>query len=64
MFALLALAGDIGCLVGPTAAGWIAEAFGDNLKLSFLISIVFPVLILLMTYLGFRKKKKCKEDVQ
>jgi len=57
MFALLALAGDIGCLVGPTAAGWIAEAFGNNLKVSFLIATVFPVLILLMTYLGFRKKK-------
>lgn len=58
MFALLALAGDIGCLVGPTAAGWIAEACGDNLKLSFLISIIFPLLILLMAYIGFRKKKK------
>ena len=58
MFALLAMAGDIGCLVGPTAAGWIAEACGNNLKISFLISILFPALILLMCYLGFRKPKK------
>lgn len=58
MFALLALAGDVGCLVGPTAAGWIAEAFGNNLKISFLIATVFPILILIMAYLGFRKKKK------
>lgn len=57
MFALLALAGDLGCLVGPTAAGWIADACGDNLKVSFLISVLFPLLILLMAYLGFRKKK-------
>lgn len=57
MFALLALAGDVGCLVGPTAAGWIAEACGNDLKVSFLISIVFPVLILIMAYLGFRKKR-------
>ncbi len=57
MFALLAMAGDIGCLVGPTAAGWIAEACGNNLKISFLIAILFPALILLMAYLGFRKKK-------
>ncbi|MBQ9086588.1 MAG: MFS transporter [Clostridia bacterium] len=57
MFALLAMAGDIGCLVGPTAAGWIAEACGNDLKISFLLSIIFPVLILLMIYLGFRKKK-------
>ena len=60
MFALLAMAGDIGCLVGPTAAGWIAEACGNNLKVSFLISIIFPVLILIMSYLAFRKKRKNK----
>ncbi|MBQ8331303.1 MAG: MFS transporter [Clostridia bacterium] len=57
MFAVLAMAGDIGCLVGPTTAGWIAEAFGNNLKVSFLVAIVFPVLILVMAYLGFRKRK-------
>ena len=58
MFAVLAMAGDIGCLVGPTAAGWLAEAFGNNLKIAFLAAIVFPILILVMAYLGFRKKKK------
>ena len=56
LFAYLALAGDVGCLVGPTAAGWIAEAFGNDLKISFLFATVFPVLILLMAYLGFRTK--------
>ena len=60
MFAYLALAGDVGCLVGPTAAGWIAEACGGNLKVSFLISILFPALILLMLFLGFRKPKNLK----
>ena len=57
LFAYLALAGDVGCLVGPTAAGWIAEACGNNLKISFLLSTIFPLLILLMVYLGFRKPK-------
>lgn len=60
MFAYLALAGDIGCLVGPTAAGWIAEAFGNNLKVSFLLATVFPVLILLMAYFGNRLPKNSK----
>ena len=46
MFALLALAGDIGCLVGPTGAGWIADAAGENLKLSFLICTIFPIAII------------------
>lgn len=60
MFAYLALAGDIGCLVGPTAAGWIAEAFGNDLKVSFLLATVFPMLILLMAYLGNRLPKNSK----
>ncbi len=60
MFALLAMAGDLGCLSGPTAAGWIAEAFGNKLQISFLISIIFPVLILLMVFLGSGKWKKEK----
>lgn len=58
MFALLAMAGDIGCLAGPTAAGWIAEACGNNMKISFLIAILFPTLILLLCYLGFRRKNR------
>ena len=60
MFALLAMAGDMGCLAGPTAAGWIAEAFGNKLQISFLISIIFPVLILLMVFLGSGKWNRGK----
>lgn len=60
MFALLAMAGDLGCLVGPTAAGWIAEACGNNLKISFLIATVFPIFILLMTAFGLRGKRSAK----
>lgn len=58
MFALLAMAGDIGCLTGPTAAGWIASVFGNNLRISFLVSMLFPILILLMTRFGLRKTQK------
>ena len=60
MFALLAMAGDLGCFAGPTAAGWIAEACGNKLQISFLISIIFPVLILLMVFLGFRRAESKK----
>jgi len=56
MFAILALGGDIGCLVGPTAAGWIAEAFGNNLKLSFLISAIFPAAIIIIVVAIYRTK--------
>ncbi len=58
MFALLAMAGDIGCLAGPTAAGWIAELFGNNLRVSFLISALFPLLILLLVGIGLKKRKQ------
>ncbi len=61
MFAFLAMAGDIGCLVGPTAAGWIAEACGNNLKISFLISVLFPLGILLVIRFGLKRKKKTNQ---
>ena len=48
MFALLALAGDLGCVVGPSAVGVIADAFGGDLRLSFLVSAIFPMIILLL----------------
>ena len=61
MFAILAMAGDLGCLVGPTAAGWIAEAFGNKLQVSFLVSIIFPLLILAVVFFGFGKQKNFKK---
>lgn len=45
MFALLALAGDLGCTSGPTFAGEIAAAAGDNLKVGILAATVFPALL-------------------
>lgn len=46
MFALLALAGDTGCSVGPTLVGYVSSAFGDDLKKGLLTAIVFPILLL------------------
>lgn len=46
IFALLALAGDIGCSSGPTMVGFISSALQDNLKLGLLSAIIFPVLML------------------
>lgn len=58
MFALLALAGDAGCTVGPVAVGWIADLFGNDLKISFLFSTVFPALIILFIILLALQKRK------
>ncbi len=43
MFAFLALGGDVGCAGGPTFAGLVASAFGDNLQMGILFATVFPV---------------------
>lgn len=47
MFALLALAGDMGCSGGPTLAGLVAGAFQNNLRIGILSAIIFPILMLL-----------------
>ncbi len=62
MFALLALAGDLGCSTGPTVAGFVSSSFNDNLKIGILATIVFPVLLLLgVSILQNRKRKKPKQ---
>lgn len=62
MFALLALAGDAGCLVGPALVGFCAGAFGDDVGTGLAFALIFPVLfIILMACLG-RNKKSEKEN--
>ncbi len=48
MFALLALAGDLGCSSGPSLVGWVANGLGGNLKLGILAAIVFPATLLFL----------------
>jgi len=52
MFAILALAGDIGCSAGPTLVGMVSGAFGDNMKLGILVASIFPIAILLCIFKG------------
>ena len=62
MFALLALAGDAGCTIGPAAVGWIADRMGNNIKLSLAFSAIFPIMIIVLVFLlkidGKRRKKR------
>ena len=46
MFALLALAGDLGCSGGPSLVGFAADTAGGNLKMGILAAIVFPIVLL------------------
>ena len=52
LFALLALAGDVGCSAGPTLVGIVSGQFNDNLKLGILSAVIFPVTLLLCTVFG------------
>ncbi len=50
MFAFLALAGDVGCSVGPTVSGLASGFFGGNLRLGILCAVIFPILMLASTF--------------
>ncbi len=54
LFALLALAGDVGCSAGPTVIGWMTQLCGGSLNRGMLIGLVFPLLLLAGLY-GFQK---------
>jgi fucose permease len=56
MFAYLALAGDLGCSLGPTVAGKVAGALGDNLHLGIFAAVVFPV-VMIAGVLALRRMK-------
>ena len=53
MYALMALAGDIGCGGGPTLAGLVTDAAGSFAS-GFLAALVFPALMLLCCLLAGR----------
>ena len=55
MFAILALAGDLGCSFGPTLVGQVSGYFGDDLRKGILAAVVLPGMILLGLFL-LRKK--------
>jgi len=46
MFALLALAGDLGGSIGPSLVGSISSMADGNLKTGLLVAVVFPVLLI------------------
>lgn len=56
MYALMALAGDLGCSSGPTVVGVVADRMNKDLKSGILVAIVFPVVMLLS--LAFVKQKR------
>ena len=58
LFALLALAGDLGCSGGPTFAGLVASAAGADMRLGIGAAVCFPVLMGLGLILMSRSRKQ------
>ncbi len=56
LFAILAVAGDVGCLTGPSLSGVIADACGGDLRPAFCFATLFPAICL--AALLFRRLKK------
>lgn len=58
MFALFAVAGDVGCSAGPTLVGMASDAMGGDLKSGILAGVVFPIGLLAAILLRrvYRKK--------
>ena len=47
LFAMLALAGDLGCTCGPTVVGFVSSAAEGSLRAGFLAAILFPIALII-----------------
>ena len=47
MYALMALAGDLGCASGPTVVGFVADRFSGDLKKGLAAAMIFPIVMLM-----------------
>ena len=51
MFALLALAGDLGGALGPAIVGNVSQAAGENIRMGLLSGIGFPILLVISVFI-------------
>lgn len=62
LFAMLALAGDVGCSGGPALVGYVSSLASYNLKMGILAGVIFPLLLalgLLWLKSCGRQRKSC-----
>ncbi|MCQ2573318.1 MAG: MFS transporter [Treponema sp.] len=59
MFALLAMAGDLGGSIGPALVGNITEMYGNNMHKGMLAECIFPVILVIFVFaLKFKKENR------
>ena len=51
MFALLAMAGDLGGSVGPAIVGRVTQFAGDNIRAGMSVGLVFPAVLIIMLFI-------------
>ena len=51
MFALLAMAGDLGGSIGPAIVGKVTQSAGDNIRAGMGVGLVFPVVLIIMLFI-------------
>lgn len=61
MFALLAMAGDLGGSIGPGIVGRVTQSAGDNIQTGMGVGLIFPLILLVMLFLLARSKVKRAE---
>lgn len=61
MFALLAMAGDLGGSIGPGIVGRVTQLFEDNIQRGMTVGLIFPV-VLVVGLLIFNRMKDVKAE--
>lgn len=56
MFALLAMAGDLGGSIGPGIVGRVTQSAGNNIQVGMGVGLVFPFILLIMLFILYTKK--------
>ena len=61
MFALLAMAGDLGGSIEPGIVGRVTQSAGNNIQVGMGVGLVFPFILLIMLFILYTKKKNLGE---
>lgn len=57
MFALLAMAGDLGGSIEPGIVGRVTQSAGNNIQVGMGVGLIFPFILLIMLFILYTKKK-------
>ena len=64
MFALLAMAGDLGGSIGPGVVGLVTQSANDNLRAGMLAGSFFPAILILPVFLLRRKRAATEQPTE